>query len=83
MHDGTADFAQYCTHHAVHACVQYARMRGPLTLYRNIPQLHKKTTRAAHGFESSARRKLLIYLIVAREGIEPPTRGFSVRCSTN
>ena len=22
-------------------------------------------------------------LMVAREGIEPPTRGFSVRCSTN
>jgi hypothetical protein len=22
-------------------------------------------------------------LLVAREGIEPPTRGFSVRCSTN
>ena len=23
------------------------------------------------------------YLEMAREGIEPPTRGFSVRCSTN
>ena len=22
-------------------------------------------------------------ILVAREGIEPPTRGFSVRCSTN
>jgi hypothetical protein len=26
--------------------------------------------------------KLLIYL-VAKGGIEPPTRGFSIRCSTN
>ena len=25
----------------------------------------------------------LVYFLVARGGIEPPTRGFSVRCSTN
>jgi len=24
-----------------------------------------------------------LILMVARDGIEPPTRGFSVRCSTN
>jgi hypothetical protein len=23
------------------------------------------------------------WLMVARDGIEPPTRGFSIRCSTN
>jgi len=24
-----------------------------------------------------------LIILVARDGIEPPTRGFSVRCSTN
>jgi hypothetical protein len=29
------------------------------------------------------RRTQVLDLMVARGGIEPPTRGFSVRCSTN
>ena len=32
---------------------------------------------------SNHRKKQSLGGVVAREGIEPPTRGFSVRCSTN
>ncbi len=56
-----------------------------------IGLIHKISTEpylGIHDGESFLRaqksRKLLILLVlVAREGIEPPTRGFSVRCSTN
>ena len=33
-------------------------------------------------FDPLVFRKLL-KIVVAREGLEPPTRGFSIRCSTN
>jgi hypothetical protein len=45
---------------------------------RPNPWCHQETLRASNSWLVCKKR-----LKVAREGIEPPTRGFSVRCSTN
>ena len=56
---------------------------GSLSGGAKVPQWRKKTPRGRLSSSPAARRKFLICKAVARDGIEPPTRGFSVRCSTN
>jgi hypothetical protein len=55
---------------------------GPAAGFPNHPQPDAKRRRSG---EPAVRcpSPLMIFHAMAREGIEPPTRGFSVRCSTN
>ena len=48
-------------------------------------QLDSAVAQMLHKNEKGCRdgSPKLLKILVARDGIEPPTRGFSVRCSTN
>jgi hypothetical protein len=63
--------------------IQHAlRQRSNEKSHRIRKQVARQVVRHAFGPGGSKCSKLLCHK-VAREGIEPPTRGFSVRCSTN
>jgi hypothetical protein len=61
-----------------------ARRQGPRSLAVLAAQLHEDRTKQ-NGLQRVSTCKPLIsrIYVVAWGGIEPPTRGFSIRCSTN